>query len=300
MVEERKQAWISAYLFYTGSANKYLIECIQPFIKKMKYEKGLIRYFFIRYYEGGPHIRLRLLVKKEEESKWKKRLYSKHKAYNAEIKKCTKISEEYANFGIQFVEYIPEINRYGGIHVMNEAEKQFESGSEVVLHNLMQYSENWKDNTAFFLAIKMHLVFFVSMGFSIQEMMKTCKFFIWEWLPSLYDTTKPEKEQQQFFLSEFAKKFNLYKEQMILAVSAFLKEIQTNPSKDTGLNTYYLKNKKINKMYTDKNINLSIESSITTSFMHMTHNRIGIINTDEAYLVYLLYKCIENKDNIDE
>ena len=140
----------------------------------------------------------------------------------------------------------------------------------------------------------MHLSFFVSMDFSNKDMMKTCKLFIQEWLPVLYDVSKPEIEQQKFFLSEFAKKFNVYKDQMVVMISTFLEDIKTNFQNDTCLNTYYLENKQVYKMYEERKIDLKIESSITTSFMHITHNRIGIINADEAYLVYLLYKCLEN------
>ena len=189
---------------------------------------------------------------------------------------------------VQFVKYIPETDRYGGVDVMSAAEKQFESSSKVVLHNLVHYSQKWNDSIAFLLAIKMHLFFFISMDFNNNNMMKTCKFFIQEWLPVLYDISKPEKEQQQFFLSKFAKKFDSYKDQMVVMVSSFLKDIKANPQNDIWLHTYYLENKQVYKMYKERKIDLKAESSITTSFMHITHNRIGIINADEAYLIYLI------------
>ncbi|WP_438712603.1 thiopeptide-type bacteriocin biosynthesis protein [Aquimarina muelleri] len=294
MIDKHKHTWISAYLFYKESANKFLIQFISPFVEKIQQEKVLLRYFFIRYNEGGAHIRLRLLVEKDNENMWKERLKKESEIYWSNTHENIKKDKKFLYNHIQFTEYIPEIDRYGGMHVMNEAEKQFESSSEVVLYNLVRYSKNWKDNTAFLLAIKMHLLLFVSMDLSNKDMMKICKLFIQEWLPVLYDISKPQKEQQQFFLSEFAKKFNLYKEQMIFAVSTFLKDIKTNSLTENMLNAYYLKNESVNKVYKEKNIDLKIESSITTSFMHITHNRIGIINADEAYIVYLLYKCLEN------
>ncbi len=295
MIDTSNQIWISAYLFYKGSANKFLIDFVHLFIEKMQKEKGLSKYFFIRYNEGGPHIRLRLLVEKDKENKWKERLKKESEIYWSITEKNTIKDKKNLCNPIQFVDYIPEINRYGGVHVMEEAEKQFESSSEVVLYNLAYYSKNWKDNTAFLLAIKMHLLFFVSIRFSTEEMKNACKLFVQEWLPVLYDVSKPEKEQQQFFLSEFAKKFDVYKEQMIPVISTFLKDIEINLQKDTWLNTYFLKNANVNKGYKEKKISLKVELSITTSFMHITHNRIGIINADEAYLVYLLYKCLENR-----
>ncbi|PKV52596.1 thiopeptide-type bacteriocin biosynthesis protein [Aquimarina sp. MAR_2010_214] len=298
MVNVDQHIWISAYLFHEKSANEFLIEFVQPFLEKMKLEKELLRYFFIRYYEDGPHIRLRLLVKKNVERKWKKRLQEEREAYYFEENSLV-TDKGCPNSGIRLVEYTPEVDRYGGMEVISAAELQFESCSEVALKSLLQYSKNWKDNTAFFLAIKMHLISFVSMGFSDEDMKKTCKFFIQEWLPSLYDISKPEEEQQQFFLSEFSKKFDIYKQQMVFAVCTFLKDIKTSAPEDIVLNTYYLENKDVGKRYSNKQLNLSIESSIATSFMHMTHNRLGIINTDEAFLVYLLYKCLEN-NNIDE
>lgn len=72
MIGNDKHIWVSAYLFYNGSANKFLIECIRPFIIKMQQEKDLLKYFFIRYNEGGSHIRLRLLVEKKRKINGKK------------------------------------------------------------------------------------------------------------------------------------------------------------------------------------------------------------------------------------
>ena len=62
--------WISIHIFYASNANPMLIEALEPLVNDLR-ERGLIRrYFFIKYWQEGPHVRLRLLpaegVREEE------------------------------------------------------------------------------------------------------------------------------------------------------------------------------------------------------------------------------------------
>src|SRR5262245_6381664 len=53
--------WISIHVFYAGNADEMLVECVAPLVARLR-NRGLIqRYFFIRYWLEGPHVRLRLL-----------------------------------------------------------------------------------------------------------------------------------------------------------------------------------------------------------------------------------------------
>jgi Lantibiotic biosynthesis dehydratase C-term len=49
------------HVFYASNPNPLLTECVAPLVARLR-EQGLIRrYFFIKYWQEGPHVRLRLL-----------------------------------------------------------------------------------------------------------------------------------------------------------------------------------------------------------------------------------------------
>ena len=53
--------WIAIHIHYASNPNPLLTECVAPLVADLR-ERGLIRrYFFIRYWQEGPHVRLRFL-----------------------------------------------------------------------------------------------------------------------------------------------------------------------------------------------------------------------------------------------
>src|SRR6202008_1537114 len=53
--------WQATHGFYASNANPMLVEGIAPLIDRLR-ERGLIeRWFFIKYWLEGPHVRLRVL-----------------------------------------------------------------------------------------------------------------------------------------------------------------------------------------------------------------------------------------------
>jgi hypothetical protein len=53
--------WLSLHVFYSANLTRMLVECVAPLVRDLR-SAGLIeRYFFIRYWFEGPHLRLRLL-----------------------------------------------------------------------------------------------------------------------------------------------------------------------------------------------------------------------------------------------
>ncbi|MCL6299221.1 lantibiotic dehydratase C-terminal domain-containing protein [Streptomyces kronopolitis] len=53
--------WVCAHVFYDTDQDALLTRCVQPLVSELE-KQGLIqRYFFLHYWEGGPHVRLRLL-----------------------------------------------------------------------------------------------------------------------------------------------------------------------------------------------------------------------------------------------
>ncbi|WP_300009606.1 thiopeptide-type bacteriocin biosynthesis protein [Pseudonocardia sp.] len=53
--------WIALHVFYSSNPNPLLVDCVGPLVEELRRRSLIARYFFIRYWQEGPHIRLRLL-----------------------------------------------------------------------------------------------------------------------------------------------------------------------------------------------------------------------------------------------
>jgi thiopeptide-type bacteriocin biosynthesis protein len=54
-------AWISAHLFHRGAMDDLITGTVAPLIGELNSSRALNGFFFLRYWEGGPHLRLRIL-----------------------------------------------------------------------------------------------------------------------------------------------------------------------------------------------------------------------------------------------
>ncbi|MCA9936298.1 MAG: thiopeptide-type bacteriocin biosynthesis protein, partial [Anaerolineales bacterium] len=52
--------WLSAHLFYGKLWEDLLTQAVRPFVDDLFIQGQISQFFFIRYWERGPHIRLRL------------------------------------------------------------------------------------------------------------------------------------------------------------------------------------------------------------------------------------------------
>jgi thiopeptide-type bacteriocin biosynthesis protein len=52
--------WLSYHIFYSGNLDRCLIEGVRPLVNRLRSANAIEQWFFIRYWNGGPHIRLRL------------------------------------------------------------------------------------------------------------------------------------------------------------------------------------------------------------------------------------------------
>lgn len=51
--------WISAHVFYHDWPDAMLRGCVSPLVARLREEGSVQRFFFVRYADGGPHVRLR-------------------------------------------------------------------------------------------------------------------------------------------------------------------------------------------------------------------------------------------------
>ena len=52
--------WLSLHLFYHGDLDELIVQCVRPLVTELHQAKAIDGAFFLRYWNGGPHVRLRL------------------------------------------------------------------------------------------------------------------------------------------------------------------------------------------------------------------------------------------------
>lgn len=132
--------WLSLYLDFEsvvapragvyGRACDALINgVVKPVIDRFKGEGWAETAFFVRYHDGQPHVRLRLLA-----------AAGLHEALSAEV---ADVLERFAAaghgarvLGLRTVPYEPELARYGGATAMRLSEHVFDASSRLVLDTL--------------------------------------------------------------------------------------------------------------------------------------------------------------------
>jgi len=153
--------WLSVHLFYYDDPVPLLLECIKPLIAELRAQQVIERFFFIRYWQGGPHIRLRLLCTQAAlRESIQPMLEARVTTFFTHHPSITQIEQEtyvryrvalgrrehaqedqtplYPNNSFQYIPYEPEYDRYGGVEAMPVVEGYFMQSSELVLDLLQK------------------------------------------------------------------------------------------------------------------------------------------------------------------
>ncbi|MVT10604.1 thiopeptide-type bacteriocin biosynthesis protein [Chitinophaga tropicalis] len=178
--------WLSIHIFHKGALNDVLQQLVIPFLEEVKpllYEPA--PYFFIRYGEGGPHIRLRLQTATEN------------------ITTLKVVLNRYEHdFTIQYIPYVQELSRYENMQL---AEQHFHLSSAYVLSVLT--------DEAFTEAVKLN----VTMLYGLPDALLICREFVQSWLPRVHEPN--------FHLSLFEEHFSKYEDILLPAIERHCAEL---------------------------------------------------------------------------
>ena len=329
--KDTNEVWLAAYLYYAEPWEKLLREAVKPFIEEVMSQGKASQYFFIRYWENGPHIRLRFKGNEATlMNEVKPRLVAYFEAYfkanpsNREepdwLKEADDSLQWYPNDSVQFIEYEPETPRYGGQHGLPIGEEHFMHASEAILEVIAE-SDEWDYSRALGAGIQLHLGFVYGLEMSFQEGMDFFARVSKAWLPRAYyhwekDITKEElKRREEEVLQAFETNFNQQAEMLVPFFNTvwnalnegveFEQEWLNQWVKDVRSTCHQLKDLQAQKLLDapqwtkrlDENPTFDAAHrerwSIYESYVHMVNNRLGIQNRDEAYLGYLMRKSFD-------
>lgn len=279
-MERPEYKWLALHIFYSGNANELLTVAIKPFIDQWKSHLAVFSpWFFIRYWEGGSHIRLRLNADLN---------------FHEQIVKSGTIeffNLIYPTFKIEkvlIVEYVPELTRYGNAESMPWAEKHFAASSAYVL--------NWlgtkKDEPQITLqAIQLHLLLLFCSQWPLEKLIQVSELFVNGWLPRLYRKELPVADEKTYWLMQFGQTFSKAKVTICLAAKIFHESFFHENLSDELANYKFVNTEMLHQYY-QLGFQPDKLMKIISSMMHMTNNRLGISNQEEAYLMYVVGICL--------
>ncbi len=334
MSKKESCQWLSAYLYYNEPWESFLVDAVLPYVKTTLQTGIAHKYFFIRYWERGPHLRLRLcgepaLLQEvlrpnliEHFGSYFERLPSPR----TEPEYPPRLPDEfkwYPNNSIQFIEYQPEWERYGGEAGLELAEETFFQSSQIVLENIAQRVGAWTYDDALGLAIKLHLSMAFGLGMKQEEAQAFFQFYFYNWLPRAFrrsdqrDNRRDRESQERETLQAFAESYDQQKEVLV----AYHRELWQALEQGVELEEKILEewmsyhqqlaenllNSLLEKRFQNRPLHYQFNNTAKTivpalekqrwmqyaDFLHLTNNRLGVLNRDEGYLAYLIMKSME-------
>jgi thiopeptide-type bacteriocin biosynthesis protein len=286
-----QRTWLSAHLFYAGDLHHLLRHLVIPLLHRTGYPV-----FFIRYWECGPHIRLRLHVPEMAIPEAKRLLKDVSQAYFTSYPShrddaAYKGKPLLPNNTLQFIAYEPEVMRYGNFESMQWAEQQFVASSVYILKQVAEIPA-WTGAVALLHAIKLNKAVIYALQEEKGMNLDTCRRFINAWLPRLYDPGKDRLQQEQHYMALFQARFEQYAGALNTAALDLWKELSLGAC-EPCLQIFMEHNHHIFQQYKTLGFETIRLQDIIGSLMHMGHNRLGISNLDEAYIMFFTLKCLE-------
>jgi thiopeptide-type bacteriocin biosynthesis protein len=320
------QPWLAAYLYYAEPWTDFLLNAVQPFIRETMTFPGVEQYFFIRYWERGPHIRLRFKGDADVLAQTVKPRLLAHFTDYMQQHPSERFTPEwettlpegdrwFPNNSVQWIDYEPETERYGGDVGILIAERHFQDSSETILR-IMRESASYTYERALGAAIQMHLAFAHAMRMNLATAQEFYRSIFYGWLPSAYGGYRPDitpeqrQEAQNAVLKAFEEQFEKQKPMLLPFHQTVWDALQEGVEfEQEWLNSwiqgvqrtaseFYAATERgeiIDPMQsTSPEVQQNIfGKTILGSYVHMTNNRLGIQNRDEGYLGYLIMRSME-------
>lgn len=139
--------WFALHIYIDKSSqNTFIVDKLYPFVKRLKEDKYIDKYFLMRYIKQGDFLKLRLYRNDENYNE----IYSILKDWLSFVRQTTEVSD------YEFVSYEPEFFRYGGKNTINEIESFFEYDTNLAV-NIIE--KDFKFERPFIVAVSIMYLF---------------------------------------------------------------------------------------------------------------------------------------------
>ena len=333
MENDNHTTWLSVQLFYNEPWEEFLERAIEPYVNTAIQTGIAESYFFIRYWERGPHIRLRLKGNSDMVKTILKPNLEEHFENYFDSIPSQRVDPNYPesfddnlkwlpNNTIFYNDYIPEINRFGSGNSLKIVEDLFMVSSKAVLELIKTMGKTWSYDDALGNAIKIHIAFVFSAGLNLDQAILFFDFFSKNWLPYTFQqkeenlSSEERIHQEKLSISAFEISFEEQKENLIPFHEIIWNGLNSEDQfEDDLLNNWVEANQqKLDQLKIELQNNKAIQRSeefqypikssivkqnepfwsILADLVHLTNNRLGILNRDESYLTFMIKKCLES------
>ncbi|MDF9799369.1 thiopeptide-type bacteriocin biosynthesis protein [Catalinimonas alkaloidigena] len=321
------ERWLSLHMFYNEPWEPLLLQLVKPVCEALYQKQHISQYFFIRYWEHGPHIRLRVKGEaKTLESYVAPYIRQRFRQFATAYPSCRSALDQvhlargsqklYPNNSVQTIDYIPETRRYGGTYGLSIAEKQFEASSHVVLEAMSQ-KPGWHAACALGVAIQMHLSFAHELHMSPAEMIRFFSYLGRSWFSMAYASDKDYSSEERYAMEQkvmhcFSSAYEQQEQHIVSVCASLWQGLQTSSTfKQAWLNLWVSEMRNFRRRIKDaqaqaklipphKNLLKASNPKEATlwnilgSLVHMTNNRLGVLNRDEAYIAFVIQKALSS------
>jgi thiopeptide-type bacteriocin biosynthesis protein len=327
---EPTSKYLSVHLFYnTADLRPVIMHCIDPIVSVLE-EKNLIsRFFFVRYWEGGTHVRLRLLprlhgqieeIRQTIEPLISRFIQERPSLFDADSQKLVPIMQnlfeiEYGsvafhlkygtegyiplaiNNSFSYVPYEPEYKRYGGPAGVEIAEKHFHVASMVALQATRDTNSQIR---ASLLGMSLQLMLHLVWAF-VKEKREAASFFRFyskQWESMGVTPTQMSKFDKKYEHQAKNLTTHIYQAEKINKMPDLIKSpllsqwlTHTRWLRENVTSAYELGALKFEPAVASET---EAFWRLLTSFIHMMNNRLGVHIREEVYLAHQLSRALED------
>lgn len=271
------EQWYSIHFYPEDkSQEQFLAVTYRSFLEKNVWSERGVRAFFIRYEdESGHHLRLRW----KGSAEWLQKTLEPAFAAHFKKKGAWKLAE-----------YVPEPDRFGGEEALVLAEEHFHISTRVVLARMAR--PNYEYGDALFDAMRLQVSAVRSAGLSLPEMAAYFDRLCTQWTRVFFN-----KEDEAMSDADFQARVRAAFDKNMQPQYHFLKDALTQfyhsleaPQPDPK-QPEWMRWLKGNELVFNA-LGTNLEKALP-SLLHLTNNRLGIYNQDEAYMLYVLSKVLQ-------
>ena len=289
-------AWASVHLFfegniYTEKADQILRDVVSPLLQRPEIKEKITRWFFIRYNQGGSHLRLRL--------------QGDAQAIEAEVMPFLGSESPVHSLLVRsdWVPYEPEFDRYGGLRGIDLAERIFQVSSEVALDLVRRLPEVDRSSRLGKAMLAMLVLIYV---FASER--RDAAAFAGSYGTNYLRTMVPDATQQERWMETFEKGFDRQADRLAAYVEAAWEALEDEDELTPELDRYRQGLRPLRDEFHHLQDEMAFEAHgrvfeslgesvgrIVPSYLHMMNNRLGVSIQEETYLSVLIRLTLEDQ-----
>jgi len=314
MQKRDPENWLSLHFFVPEPLNDFLLTHIYPLVADLYEDELISQFFFIRYGENGPHIRLRMLCENQEKIRAVKDFVENKFKDTFELNAELKEDGNYPAQSIQTIAYERELERYGE-NAIDLIEDHFCVSSEFALTMLNQTADIYDDNNSLGFVLQMQIYYVHGLGMDDEETLLFLESAFETYLNSFLVKDKEQDKNRANAIADFQALYEKSK-QGVGEIFTQVWNMLNDEDVDTSNHDFYNHTLEMSEAMIDfhKNgllnpreasfmqdlDNLTEEQQLTwptyLDLYHLLNNRMGFLQPEnEVYLLYALKEALKGQ-----